>query len=63
MTATESQRVRLQNLQGSVNLQGVPFDTCGALQRTMEVEALIGLHDINPSFVPASRLVRVVSTP
>ena len=39
------------------------MDVRGALQRTMEVESLIGLHDINPHFTPASRLVRVVSTP
>ena len=63
VTAIESQRVRLQSLQSSVNFQGVPTDTRGALQRSMEVEALIGLHDINPSFQPAARQVRVVSTP
>ena len=63
MTALESQRVRLHNLQGSVNLVGVPTDVRGALQRTMEVESLIGLHDINPNFTAAARLVRVVSTP
>ena len=67
MTAFESQRVRLQNLQGSVNLQGVPSDTRGALQRTIEVEALIGLHDINPLYAASSlallRIVRAATTP
>ena len=62
MTALESQRVRLHNLQSSVNLVGVPTDVRGALQRTMEVESLIGLHDINPNFTAAARLAIVVAT-
>ena len=62
-TVIEAQRVRLQSLQSSVNMVGVPQDVQTALKRTMEVESLIGLHDINPSFAPASRMVRVVSTP
>lgn len=50
-----------------MDLGDLPLDVRGAMERGMQVEAVIGLQDINPSFtaaaLAAAQTVRVIVTP
>ena len=58
-----AQRSRLQELRSSVELGDLPSDVRGAMERSMQVEAVMGLQDINPSFTSAAQTVRIIATP
>ena len=51
----DAQRVRLEQLRGSVDLTGLAPDVRGGLMRGMEIESIVGLNDINPDFTPAAQ--------
>ena len=46
-----------------MELGDLPSDVRGAMERSMQVEAVMGLQDINPSFTSAAQTVRIIATP